>query len=125
MSATIATPAATDVRALDAELNRMIGEGRILDAFERFYADDVVMQENREPATRGKGANREREAQFVSSVEAFHGLRWLRTAVDGNASFAEYEMDVSLKGVGRITLAQTAVREWSGGEIVAERFYHA
>lgn len=123
MTAT-ASPA-TDVRALDAELNRLITEGKILEAFDRFYADDVVMQENREPATRGKAANRDREVQFVSSIEAFHGLRWVRTGVDGDVSFAEVEMDVSLKGVGRIVLAQTAVREWKDGEIVAERFYHA
>jgi hypothetical protein len=33
-------------------------------------------------------------------------------------------MDVTLKGVGRITMVQVAVRRWKDGKIVHERFYH-
>ena len=36
----------TDLRTQVDQLNQMILEGKILDAFEKFYADDVVMQDN-------------------------------------------------------------------------------
>ncbi len=122
MSTTTTTPT---IRELDDALDQAVLGGKIMEAFEQYYADDVVMQENREPATIGKAANRERELQFVNSVEAFHGARVLHKAVTGNVAFGEWEMDVSLKGVGRILLAQTVVREWKNGQVVAERFYHA
>ena len=36
------------------ELNQMILGGDIMGAFEKFYADDVVMQDNETPAREGK-----------------------------------------------------------------------
>ena len=35
-----------EVAALDQALNEAILSGKALEAFERYYADDVVMQEN-------------------------------------------------------------------------------
>jgi len=47
-------------------LNAMILQGQILDAFEKFYAEDVVMQDNTKPPRIGKDANREHEKMFVA-----------------------------------------------------------
>ena len=38
-----------DLRTNVDQLNQMILEGKILEAFEKFYADDVVMQDNDYP----------------------------------------------------------------------------
>ena len=43
------------------DLNQMILSGKSIDAFEKYYHNDVVMQENNQPPTVGKNANRERE----------------------------------------------------------------
>ena len=48
------------VKQLEQELNQMILSGKALEAFEKFYADDLVMQENDQPPRIGKAANRER-----------------------------------------------------------------
>lgn len=120
MTAT-ATPS---IATLDAELNQTVLGGRILDAFDRFYADNVVMQENNTPATVGKAANREREIKFVDSIEQFHSAAILNTAVQGNVSFSEWVMDVTFKGGVRVKLEQVAVRTWKDGEITHERFYY-
>ena len=37
---------AVDVKILDDQLNQQVLSGGALDAFEKFYADDIVMQEN-------------------------------------------------------------------------------
>lgn len=44
-----------------AELNQMVLAGKSLEAFERFYHNDVLMQENDTTPTIGKEANRLRE----------------------------------------------------------------
>ncbi len=119
--AAIATPT---IASLDAELNQTVLAGRILDAFDRFYADQVVMQENNAPAVAGKAANREREVKFVESIEQFHSAAILNTAVQGDVSFSEWVMDVTFKGGVRVKLEQVAVRKWQKGQITHERFYY-
>lgn len=112
------------IAELEQKLNEAILSGRAMEAFEELYDDNIVMQENSEPEYRGKDFNRKREQEFFASVEAWHGGSVLASAVNGDVSFSEWTMDVSLKGVGRISMAQVAVRRWKNGKIVHERFYH-
>jgi ketosteroid isomerase-like protein len=119
------TQATLDVASLDRQLNDQIVGGDILGAFDRFYADDVTMQENNEQPTIGKAANRKREEEFVGSVEKIHGVKVLASAVDGDTSFGEWEFDATYKGGTRIKMSQVAVRHWKNGQIVQERFYYS
>lgn len=113
-----------DHTALDHELNQAILGGDILGAFEKYYADDVVMQENAGEPRRGKDANRKHEEEFVNSMEEFHGAEITATAVNGDVAFTEWVMDVTFKGGGRTKMQQVAVRRWKDGQVVFERFYY-
>ncbi len=113
-----------DVTALDRELNQAILAGDILNAFEKFYATDVVMQENDSGPFVGKDVNRKREEEFVNRVEQFHGAKLLGEAVNGDRSYSEWEYDVTFKGGPRTKLQQVASRQWRNGEVVHERFYY-
>jgi len=64
----------TDTAALDQELNNMVLSGKALEAFEQFYADDVVMQENNDEPRIGKETNRKFEQEFFSSLASLE--RW-------------------------------------------------
>jgi ketosteroid isomerase-like protein len=110
---------------LDRQLNETILKGDILGAFDKYYAENVVMQENTAEPTTGKAANRKREEDFVGSVEAFHGAALLSSAVNGDVTFGEWEVDATYKGAGRFKLTQTAVRRWKDGQVVHERFYYS
>jgi ketosteroid isomerase-like protein len=118
------TTAADTITALDAELNQVILEGRAMDAFEQYYADDVVMQENSDAPTVGKAANRERERAFLAAVETFHGVTLLASATEGEVSFGEWVLDVTFKGAERSPMHQVSVRRWRNGEVASERFYY-
>src|SRR6478609_73122 len=100
------TQATLDVASLDRQLNDQIVGGDILGAFDRFYADDVTMQENNEQPTIGKAANRKREEEFVGSVEKIHGVKVLASAVNGDTTFGEWEFDATYKGGTRIKMSQ-------------------
>jgi len=119
-----ATTNRTDVKTLDDQLNQQILSGAILEALERFYADDVIMQENTDEPKVGKHTCREAERAFLDSVETFHGARLLGAAVNGDTSYSEWEFDATYKGAGRIKLTQVAARRWKDGQIVHERFYY-
>lgn len=114
----------SDISRLEAELNQMILTGQAMEAFEKFYAEDAVMQENTDPPCVGKAANREREIAFFGNVQEFHGMTLGAVAVADDVSFSEWEMQVTFKGAPRITMTQVARRKWRDGLVVDERFYY-
>jgi len=118
------TQAALDVATLDRQLNDQIAKGDILVAFDRFYAEDVSMQENSDPPFAGKTTNRKREEEFVASVQEIHSVKLLSSAVNGDVSFSEWEFDATYKGGTRLKLSEVAVRRWKNERIAQERFYY-
>jgi ketosteroid isomerase-like protein len=114
----------SNIGELDTKINDMVLSGKAMEAFEEFYAEDVVMQENGDPERKGKAVNRKYEQDFFATVEAWHGGAVLASAHHGDVSFSEWTMDITLKGVGRVSMAQVAVRRWKNGKITHERFYH-
>ena len=113
-----------DVKTLEDQLNQQIQSGAILEAFERFYADDVVMQENTDQPKVGKETCRQAERAVLDAIEEFHGVRLLGSAVNGDTSYSEWEFDATYKGATRVKVAQVAARRWKNGQIVHERFYY-
>src|SRR5436190_11868735 len=104
----------------------MVSAGQFLEAFDRFYADDVTMQENTLPPTVGKLPNRSRLEGFIASIETVHQVEL--TAVCGcesNVTLSEWTFDLSRKGFGRRITSQVAVRRWSQGKVAHERFYYS
>lgn len=102
-----------------------IAKGTAMDAFEEYYADDVVMVLEDGSEVEGKDANRERENEFFASVEAFHGMdvTSITSNKDDATTAVECVMDVTFKGGDRLSLEQVAVQHWDDEKIVKERFY--
>lgn len=115
----------SDLNARDQELNEMILQGEILEAFEKFYADDIVMEEGDDRRV-GKDENREYEKQFVNSLQEFHSAEIKARAVDeqNSITFSEWHNEMTLEGVGRVDQKQVSVRTWNDdGQITNEKFY--
>ncbi len=112
------------IQELHNKLDQMILAGQALAAFEELYAPGVVMQENNDPPFVGKDLNRQREIDFFASVAELHSARVLSSAVQGDVSFSEWEMDLTFRNGYRAQLCQVAVRRWQNGQIIHERFYY-
>jgi len=97
--------------------------GKILETFDQYYADDVVMSENGVDERVGKAANREYEEAFVNGVE-FHGASVGAVIVDGDRAAVEWTFDITPKGGDRVQQKQVAVQQWNNGKVVRETFYH-
>jgi hypothetical protein len=106
------------------DLNQMILEGRILDAFDKYYADEVVMQDNDYPAREGKKLNREYEESFVNGLTEFRGAKVLNTLVSDDLAVTEWWFDYTHKDYGSRNYTQLAVQRWKNGQIVEEKFYY-
>ncbi len=114
----------SDLRTQVDQLNQMILEGKILDAFEKFYAEDVVMQDNDYPARNGKAINRQHEEAFVNGMTEFRGAKVLNTVVSDGVAATEWWFDYTHKDYGTRNYRQLAVQRWKDGRIVEETFYY-
>ena len=117
-------PTTLDLKAYLEDLNRMVLEGQLLDAFEKYYADDVVMQENELPPTIGKAANRAREIEFMANLTEFRGAEVKAITVGDGVTMVEWFYDYTHKEWGARTYHQVSVQRWENGRIVHERFYY-
>lgn len=113
-----------NIKELVEDLVKMINEGKIMEAFEKYYADNIVMQENETAPRVGKDVNREYEKAFVGGIVEFHSGKTLGIAVGDNYSTVESFMDVTHKDWGRVARTQVAVQKWENGKIVNEKFYY-
>ena len=113
------------IRANVDELNSMILQGQVLDAFEKFYAEDVEMVEVDGNVRKGKEENRAFEVAFVNNLVEFRAAEVKNVAVDeaSGTAFVEWYMDYTHKEWGDRTYHQVSVQKWDGDQITWERFY--
>ncbi len=120
------------LETLVAEFDDMLAKGQTLEAFERFYGPDVVMQENNEVPRVGKAANRTAALAGETEFEAFRGeIVAVAVKADpdrpGSGSgmvFHQYRFQYQLKGQAPRELEEVSVQVWDQGQIVRERFFY-
>jgi hypothetical protein len=113
-------------KQLATTLYDMIYSGQLLEGFEKFYHDNVVMEEVGEEPRHGKDANRAYEEKFVASIKEIHGggVDAITSDEENAITMVESSMDVTFKDDTRMHLRQVAVAKWDGEHIVSEKFYH-
>jgi ketosteroid isomerase-like protein len=97
-----------------------------MDAFEHYYADNVVMQDNNAEPREGKEACRKYEENFLASLKEFHNGGVLKIAFneDDQVAMIESFMEVTFQDGNRVKMIQTAVQQWDGDKVVHEKFYY-
>jgi hypothetical protein len=106
------------------DLNDLVLRGRALEAFEKYYHDDVIMQENENSPTVGKEANFLREKEFLASITEFRGAKPLKIIVGENVSMVQWQYDYTHKDWGVRNYTQVSVQEWKDGMIIREQFFY-
>ena len=108
------------------ELYQLIGEGKAMEAFEKYYHDDVVMIEANGDARKGKDENRKYEEQFFSTIKEYHdgGVYAMTSDENGGVTMVETWMDITFNDGKRVKMEQVAVQYWKDDQIIRERFYY-
>jgi hypothetical protein len=107
------------------DLNDLVLEGKLMDAFEKYYHDDVAMQENNHPPVTGKSANRQRELEFLSNITEFRNAHVRGIGIGDDVSFVEWAYDYTHKEWGIKNYTQISVQRWKDGKIIHEQFFYA
>lgn len=94
---------------------------------ELFAADAVNIEPKATPMspkeTKGLPAIIEKGKKFDSMVEKLHSIKVSDPVIGGNAFACSMEMDITVKGQGRMTMSEVCVYEVKDGKIVSEQFH--
>ena len=108
-----------------AALHNMILQGDMLTAFDKFYAENVVMQENHNEPVVGKEANRVNEEQFVNNITEFRNAAVKEVIYNDEYVVTQWHFDFDHRDWGTRNYDQLSVQQWQNGQIVYEKFYYS
>jgi hypothetical protein len=115
--------AETSKTAVEDLIAKVLG-GKALDAFDRYYADDVTMQENDNPPRVGKAACRAFEVDFLSKIKTVRTYVCDGYVISGNKAFIVWRIDADHADWGPLNMSEVAIQEWSNGKVVREKFVY-
>ena len=101
-------------------------QGNIMDAQKELYSAEI---ESIEPAhapvksAKGIDAVTKKGVAFADMIEARHGGSVSEPIVEGNHFTIGWQMDVTMKGRGRMNLEEICVYQVKDGKIVREEFF--
>ncbi|AUS06433.1 SnoaL-like domain-containing protein [Pseudotamlana carrageenivorans] len=107
-----------------SNLNDLIIQGQGLKAFDLYYDDDVIMQENNQMEYLGKKLNRKRVAAFFQGITAFRSAKPLHVTIGEKITMVEWAFDLTHKDLGLINYNKVVVQEWENGKVIKERIYY-
>lgn len=108
------------------KLNLLIQEGKIMEAFEKYYGEDVIIQVNGNPPVNGKEQNRKREMIFLQEIEKLNSSDIKSVTFGGsedNVSMTEWAINIENKKGEKKTIYRVNVQQWKDGKIINEKLY--
>ena len=107
-------------------LNTLIKEGKIREAFEKYYREDVVIQVNGNSPIIGKNQNRKREMIFLQEIEKLDSAE-IKSVTYGekndNVSMTEWAINIENKEGKKKTIYRVNVQHWKDDKIINEKLY--
>jgi len=108
------------------EMYAMLANGKMLEAFEKYYHNDVVMEEASGEVRKGKNVNLEFQKKFVEGVKEIHGftVKSVTSNEHDGVTMVESLFDATMHDGTRAKMEEVAVQHWQGDLIIHERFYY-
>lgn len=111
-----------------ARFNELAQQEKWFEIQDEFFSDNV---KSIDPPTspylkyaEGKEAVRKKGEEFVSKILHFHNAWTSQPIVGGNHFAVGREMDITVKGFGRIQMNEVMLYEVKDGQIVSEQFFY-
>ncbi|MBC8110491.1 MAG: nuclear transport factor 2 family protein [Verrucomicrobia bacterium] len=104
------------------ELIAMMAEGKSMEAFEKFYHDDLEKADLDGIVHKGKKVNEKIGYELISKVVAVRDFTAVGKIINGNRSFLVWSLDFDHADNGAVKVTQVAIQDWEDGKIIRERF---
>lgn len=114
------------LRAHVTQFIQLVERGQTVQAIEQFYAEDVVVFENREMARAGRDKCARFEREALAQYPEPPLAKALATACDEATGrvFVEWLIRIKTQEGTFLRLEEVAVQRWVADRIVEERFYY-
>ncbi len=110
------------------KLVNMCREGKVEEAKEELFAEDIVSIEPAEELlakeTRGMDGIRKKAELFMSHVENFYGVVISEPVIAGNYFSISWDTDIQMKGQERKTDSELCLYKVKDGKIISEEFFY-
>ncbi len=112
-----------NVQALD----QMVVDGKILDAVEKYFAENVITTEGNGEPSKGKAAKIAGLKAFFAEIATVNSIKLHAQGVDetGMVTFSEFTFDLQKADGSRILWNEILRRKWAAGQVTDERYYTA
>ncbi|NQZ44707.1 MAG: hypothetical protein HRT65_10380 [Flavobacteriaceae bacterium] len=115
-----------DIKSLALEMDGIVAQGAIVDAVQRFFANDATTSDYNGVATTDKAQMVEKMKGFAEAIAQVNGITLHHTIVDGNVSASEFTFDFDMKDNSKIYWHEIIRRIWNeNGEVVQEEYFNA
>jgi len=107
-------------------LNNLIKEGKIKEAFEKYYNEKVIIQVNGNSPITGKEENRKREMIFLQEIEKLNSAEVKSVTFGGrndNISMTEWAINIEDKNKEKKIIYRVNVQHWKNNKIINEKLY--
>lgn len=107
--------------ALD-ELIGLVAEGKALDAYEKFYHQDIQKTDLDGVLQSGKEVLLKNGKEALSGITEVRDFSAVGKIVKGNRSFLVWSIDLDNTN-GTLKVVEVAVQDWKDGKIIDERYF--
>jgi hypothetical protein len=107
------------------ELYTMLEEGKLPEAKEKYYHDEVIVIQADGKIRKGKEENLAYDKDFIKNIQEIYGGKIIAITSDEKRQISMVEFWINLKqkdGTKRM-IAEVAVQQWEDDKIIEERFY--
>ncbi|MEE4196189.1 MAG: hypothetical protein V2I54_00970 [Bacteroidales bacterium] len=107
------------------ELYTMLEEGKLPEAKEKYYHDEVIVIQADGKIRKGKTENLTYDKNFIKNIEEIYGGKVLAIASDEKRqiSMVEFWIKIKQKDGTKKIIAEVAIQQWEKDKIIEERFY--
>lgn len=99
-----------------------IERGQFLEALPRFYAEDMIAQENNSPPRVGRAVQTANEEAVLKRMR-FDSIRAVSFLVDGDRVAINYVFEMTTADGDHLRMDEVAYQLWRGNQIVNERYF--
>jgi hypothetical protein len=109
--------------ALFAEKNEMILKGQIVEACEKFFADDAKTMDFTGALTNSRDELVAKEKGLLENMKNVNGITLHYASITGDVSFAEFTFDFDMKDGSKILWHEIIRTVWENGKVTEEAYF--
>ncbi|MEM9920311.1 MAG: nuclear transport factor 2 family protein [Bacteroidota bacterium] len=108
------------------DLYTKMAQGQVMEAFDKYYHDDVVVKEVTGETRNGKAAQREALKKWQSSIKELHGggHDFFTANEEENTTSVRSWVEATFQDGNRYKMTEVALQKWQGDQIIEEHFYY-